>query len=150
MDVYMKDSDEQYTPKWIFDALGVEFNLDVCAPQGGVNYIPAKRHYSLADDSLNQTWDGFVWMNPPFSEGKIWHNKFIEHGNGICLAPMSKSYWFYDVWNRQDLSILMPTPRFKFVKPNGKANSIFMPVILYAIGLQGRQALVRSELGKVR
>ena len=150
MDVDMRDSDEQYTPKWIFDALGVEFDLDVCAPQGGVDYIPAKRHYSLADDSLNQNWDGFVWMNPPFSEGKIWHNKFIEHGNGICLAPMSKSYWFYDLWNMQDLSILMPTPKFKFVKPNGKANSIFMPVVLYAIGLQGRQALVRSELGKVR
>jgi hypothetical protein len=31
----MRDSDEQYTPKWIFDALGVEFDLDVCAPQGG-------------------------------------------------------------------------------------------------------------------
>jgi len=31
----MKDSDEQYTPKWIFDGLNVQFDLDVCAPQGG-------------------------------------------------------------------------------------------------------------------
>lgn len=146
----MRDSDEQYTPKWIFDALGVEFDLDVCAPEGGVNYIPAKKHYSLVDDSLNQIWDGFVWMNPPFSEGKIWHHKFIAHGNGIGLAPMSKSYWFYDIWNRPDVSILMPTPKFKFVKPNGDSNSIFIPVVLYAVGLRGRQALVKSNLGKVR
>lgn len=146
----MRDSDEQYTPKWIFEALGVDFDLDVCAPEGGVDYIPAKKHYSLADDSLNQTWDGFIWMNPPFSEGKIWHQKFISHANGICLAPMSKSYWFYDVWNRDDVSVVMPTPKFKFVKPNGRDNSIFMPVVLYAIGLQGRQALVRSNLSKVR
>ena len=146
----MRDSDEQYTPKWIFEALNVEFDLDVCAPVGGVDYIPAKNHYSLADDSLTQQWVGFVWMNPPFSEGKTWHNKFMAHGNGICLAPMSKSYWFYDVWNTADVSVLMPTPKFKFMKPDGKLNSIFMPVVLYAVGLKGRMALAKSGLGKVR
>jgi hypothetical protein len=144
MDVYMRESDEQYTPKWIFEALNVEFDLDVCAPVGGVDYIPAKNHYSLADDSLNQEWKGFVWMNPPFSEGKIWHHKFI------CLAPMSKSYWFYDIWNNPQVSVLMPTPKFKFMKPNGKPNSIFMPVILYAVGLFGRQTLAKSGLGRIR
>jgi hypothetical protein len=25
-------NDELYTPKWIFDSLGVQFDLDVCAP----------------------------------------------------------------------------------------------------------------------
>jgi hypothetical protein len=146
----MRESDEQYTPAWIFEALNVEFDLDVCAPVGGVDHIPAKNHYSLADDSLAQNWEGFVWMNPPFSEGKIWHEKFIAHGNGICLAPMSKSYWFYDVWNNKDVSVLMPTPKFKFVKPNGKTNSIFMPVVLYAIGIKGRISLVHSNLGRVQ
>jgi hypothetical protein len=146
----MKESDEQYTPKWIFDALDVQFDLDVCAPQGGVDYIPANKHYSLADDSLSQNWEGFVWMNPPFSEGKIWHNKFLLHGNGICLAPMSKSQWFYDVWNNSDISIAMPTPVFKFQKPNGKPNSIFMPVVLYAIGAQGCLALANSNISRIR
>ena len=121
----------------------------MCAT-GGVDYIPATKHYSLADDSLNRNWEGFVWMNPPFSEGKIWHEKFAQHANGICLAPMSKSYWFYDVWNNPSVSVLMPTPKFKFVKPDGKLNSIFMPVILYAIGLKGRTALAKSNLGRIR
>ena len=89
-------------------------------------------------------------MNPPFSEGKIWHNKFLLHGNGICLAPMSKSQWFYDVWNNPDLSIVMPTPVFKFQKPNGKSNSIFMPVVLYAIGVQGCTALANSNISRIR
>ena len=146
----MKESDEQYTPKWIFDALNVQFDLDVCAPQGGVNYIPAKKHYLLTDDSLSQNWEGFVWMNPPFSEGKIWHNKFLLHRNGICLAPMSKSQWFYDVWNNSDISIAMPTPVFKFQKPNGKFNSIFMPVVSYAIGVQGCMALANSNISRIR
>jgi hypothetical protein len=146
----MRDSDEQYTPKFIFDALNVRFDLDVCAPEGGVDWIPAKRHYSLKDDALRQDWDGFVWMNPPFSEGKIWHEKFAAHGNGICIVPMAKSLWFYDMWNRSNVSLLMPKPNVKFVLPNGKTNQIFMPVILAAMGLQGQTALAKSGLGWVR
>jgi hypothetical protein len=146
----MRESDEQYTPSWIFEALNVEFDLDVCAPEGGVDWIPAKNHYSLKDDALKQIWSGFVWMNPPFSEGKPWHEKFAAHGDGICLVPMAKSYWYYELWNRPDVSIMMIRPNMKFVKPNGDANSIFMPVVLAAMGLKGRQALVKSNLGKVR
>jgi len=146
----MKDSDEQYTPRWIFQALNVEFDLDVCAPEGGVDWIPAKRHYSLKDDALAQEWDGFVWMNPPYSEGKIWHEKFAAHGNGICLIPMAKSLWFQELWNKPNISLLMLKPNIKFELPSGKTNQIFMPVILAAIGSKGHQALIDSKLGLVR
>lgn len=146
----MKESDEQYTPKWIFEALNVEFDLDVCAPEGGVDWIPAKNHYSLKDDALAQEWHGFVWMNPPYSEGKVWHEKFAAHGNGICLIPMAKSLWFQELWNRPNISLLMIKPNVKFELPSGKTNQIFMPVILAAIGSKGHQALVDSNLGRVR
>lgn len=146
----MRESDEQYTPKWIFDALNVQFDLDVCAPEGGVEWLPAKKHYSLKDDALAQNWQGFVWMNPPFSEGKIWHEKFAQHGNGICLVPMAKSFWYYELWNRNEANLVMIKPNMKFVKPNGELNSIFMPVVLAAIGKQGCNALHKSQLGKVR
>jgi hypothetical protein len=146
----MRESDEQYTPSWIFEALNVEFDLDVCAPEGGVDWIPAKKHYSLKDDALTQNWEGFVWMNPPYSEGKVWHEKFAAHGNGICLVPMAKSLWFQEMWNRSEVSLLIIKPNVKFVLPSGKTNQIFMPVILGAIGSKGSQALIDSKLGKVR
>ena len=146
----MKESDEQYTPKWIFEALNVEFDLDVCAPEGGVDWIPAKRHYSVKDNALAQEWDGFVWMNPPYSEGRVWHEKFAAHGNGICLIPMAKSLWFQELWNKPNISLLMIKPNVKFELPSGKTNQIFMPVILAAIGSRGYQALVDSNLGRVR
>lgn len=146
----MKESDEQYTPRWIFEALNVEFDLDVCAPEGGVDWIPAKRHYSLKDNALAQEWDGFVWMNPPYSEGRVWHEKFAAHGNGICLIPMAKSLWFQELWNKPNISLLMIKPNVKFELPSGKTNQIFMPVILAAIGSKGYQALVDSNLGRVR
>ena len=146
----MRESDEQYTPRWIFEALNVEFDLDVCAPEGGVDWIPAKNYYSLKDDALTQEWHGFVWMNPPYSEGKVWHEKFAAHGNGICLIPMSKSLWFQEMWNRHNLSLLMIKPNVKFELPNGKTNQIFMPVILAAMGSWGHQVLIDSNLGRVR
>jgi hypothetical protein len=146
----MKERDEQYTPKFIFEALNVEFDLDVCAPEGGVDWIPAKRHYSLKDNALTQDWEGFVWMNPPFSEGKPWHDKFLQHGNGICLVPMSKAYWFQNLWNYVDCSILMPTPHLKFVQIDGSEKGIFIPLVLAALGEKGRTALINSQLGKVR
>jgi hypothetical protein len=49
----------------------------------------------IKSDALKQIC-GFVWMNPPFSEGKPWHEKFAAHGDGICLVPMAKSYWYYE------------------------------------------------------
>jgi len=34
-------SDDYYTPAHIFEALGIEFDLDVASPEGGIPWIPA-------------------------------------------------------------------------------------------------------------
>jgi hypothetical protein len=85
---------EWYTPKWIFDKLDMDFDIDVCAPKGGVEWIPSKKHFSIEDDGLAQEWHGKVWCNPPFMEAGKWMKKFHEHGNGVALCPVSKSKWF--------------------------------------------------------
>ena len=36
-------SDDYYTPAWVFERMGIEFDLDVAAPPGGIPWIPAKR-----------------------------------------------------------------------------------------------------------
>jgi hypothetical protein len=38
------ESDEWYTPAWVFRALGVEFDLDPCSPGAPPSSVPAKRH----------------------------------------------------------------------------------------------------------
>ena len=85
---------EWYTPEWIFDKLKLEFDIDVCAPEGGIDYIPAKKHFSIKDDGLIQKWEGKVWCNPPFCEASKWMKRFHEHGNGVALVPVSKTRWF--------------------------------------------------------
>jgi DNA N-6-adenine-methyltransferase (Dam) len=95
------DDAEWYTPKAVFDAMGVEFDLDVCSPgASAVDWIPAKRHLTKAEDGLARPWSGFVWCNPPHglrNGMQKWIDKFVEHGNGVIMLPgMTCTKWFHD------------------------------------------------------
>jgi phage N-6-adenine-methyltransferase len=81
-------SDEIFTPKWIFDAIGVQFDLDVASSDNPLVQVPTNKFYTINDDSLNQEWIGKVWMNPPFSKVTPWIEKWIDHDNGFCLVPL--------------------------------------------------------------
>jgi hypothetical protein len=140
---------EQYTPKWIFDRMGIEFDLDVAAPIGGAPHVPARRFYSQEDDGLAQAWEGLIWMNPPYSNAKPWVEKFIKHQFGIALLPLSKSQWFWDLWRSADGVLVVPMD-VKFEKGNGKPNSIFMQTGLFAMGMGPLEVLNKSGIGKVR
>lgn len=142
-------NDELYTPKWIFDALGVEFDLDVCAPKDGPLHTPTKRWFSQEDDGLANEWIGRVWMNPPYSKPAPWIDKWLNHGNGFALVPFSKSEWFRKLWNSSSMGVFAQT-NTKFVKPDGKEMQIFMPTALWAIGSQNIMVLNQAKLGRLR
>ena len=144
-----KLSDEQYTPKWIFEEMGVEFDLDVSAPEGGVPWIPAKRYFTEADDGLQQDWAGNVWMNPPFSKVTLWVDKFMENNNGICLLVVSRSKWFQKLWQTAD-GVLNTIPDLKFERPNDmKPNAISFQTFMFAYGEANVEAPHRLG-GRVR
>jgi hypothetical protein len=132
--------DDHYTPKWLFDQLNLEFDLDVAAPLGGVSWIPAKRSYSIEDNGLLQPWDGLIWMNPPYSNPSPWVDKFVEHGNGIALLTISRSYWFEKLW--QNCWAICPTPRaMAFERPDGHKKQIAFQTMLFSMGEVATQAL---------
>ena len=87
---------EWYTPKWIFDELGLEFDLDPASPHDHETFVPAKEKYTIFDNGLIKPWHGMVWMNPPYGR-KIdcWMNRLAHHGNGIALvSSRTDTYWF--------------------------------------------------------
>lgn len=144
-----KPNDEVFTPPEIFTALKLEFDLDVCAPEGGLSWIPAKKSFSIKDDGLSQNWYGRVWMNPPYSAPKLWVDKWVNHGNGLMIAPFSKSHWFMQLWNSSAVMINNPV-NFKFKKSDGSNYSIAFPTAIWAIGETNITALQKSDLGRIR
>lgn len=143
-------SDEWYTPHWVFKELNVTFDVDVCAPVGGTGIVPAPKHYSIDDDGLSQDWDGFVWMNPPYSKPTPWIDKFLAHNNGIALVPFSKSKWFVNLWNNDNVSMIALPPNLKFVRPDGSSKQIFMQCVLVGVGEKALSALQQCSINKVR
>ena len=141
-------TNDYYTPKWLFDAMGLEFDIDVAAPVQGIPWIPAKRWFSQADDGLAQDWGGaLVWMNPPFSNAAPWVKKFIDNGNGIVLVPASRTKWFNQLWVKCDGVLVTPTD-FRFLRPDGKLQTIIILTFLFAFGDLSVKAI--SNIGRVR
>ena len=139
-----RTSDDYWTPKWIFDALGLTFDLDVASPPEGPAHTPCHAYYTQKDDGLTAPWHGLVWMNPPYSKPNLWVQRFTEHANGICLVTFSKSYWFENLWNTAD-ALLLPPIHMSFVQ-----GQIFMPVVMAAYGNTATVALQNSKLGACR
>lgn len=141
--------DDYYTPKRLFDALGLQFDVDVCAPRGGVPWLPASKHYSIIDDGLQQEWLGRVWCNPPYSKPGPWIERMIIHNNGVALVCTSKAAWFQNAWNNAGGVLLLPND-LKFTRPDGAVKGIFMQTVLFGFGAENVEAMRQSNLGFVR
>lgn len=145
-------SDDYYTPRWVFERMGLVFDLDVCAPPGGVEWVPAVRYFDQAADGLAQPWEGRVWMNPPFSGTGPWVDKFIVHGHGVCLVPHSRARWHARLWASSAVLVdvnAQGDSMFKFYKAlTGEYANIYMPVFMAGFGDECVEAIGR--LGVVR
>lgn len=76
---------EWYTPCYIIEALGGEFDLDPCAPTP--EWHTAKKCYTKEDNGLLQPWNGRVFLNPPYKNPEVRYfvRMLADHGNGIAL-----------------------------------------------------------------
>jgi hypothetical protein len=88
---------EHYTPESIIAStvacLG-EIDLDPCSDGGDPPNVPAHAHYTAADDGLVHSWQGRIYMNPPYGrEIGDWVEKLCaEHEGGrvteaVALLP---------------------------------------------------------------
>jgi len=137
-----RTSDDYWTPKWIFDALKLTFDLDVACPPEGPMHTPCNAYYTQAENGLTSPWHGRVFMNPPYSNCSPWVNKWLDHGNGIAIVCVSKSKWADRLWMESD-GIVLLKQNMKFVQ-----GSIPWPTLIAAIGKDNAEALI--ALGKVR
>lgn len=141
------ETDDWYTPRYIFEALGEKFDMDVAAPVEGPRHLDVKHWHS--ENSLDKMWVGFIWMNPPFghqSTRRLWLRKFFDHGSGIALVPdRTSAPWFQEFAPRSD-AILWVSPKIKFERPDGSlGQSPGTGTALLAAGSRAALALKRAS-----
>jgi hypothetical protein len=145
-------SDDWWTPPFIFERLGLVFDLDPCSAGVGLGFVPARKIYTKADDGLAQPWHGLVFCNPPFGgrRGHVpWLVKFPDHANGIAIvrAYTSCDWWHAHVVPRAEL-LLFPRGKTKFHRPDGTIGKApGHGVVLIGMGETACTALRRSGLG---
>lgn len=138
-------SPEWYTPAWIFEAMGVTFDLDPCHPLVRLPWIPATAVMTVETDGLKTPWPAgaFVWMNPPYGkETPAWLAKLVAQGNGVALVfARTDCRWFHEHVAKSDAFLLMDG-RVKFVDENGKeGGSPGSGSMLVAYGQRGVDAI---------
>jgi phage N-6-adenine-methyltransferase len=97
-----QQTDEWSSPRELVepidDAVG-GFDLDPCS---GAERSPfASDTYSKDDDGLSKSWQGTVWVNPPYSEMDAWTEKAIREAERdgvdtvvyLCKGDSSTQWW---------------------------------------------------------
>lgn len=140
-------TDEWYTPAYVFHALGETFDMDVAAPPNGGPHVPADLWISAR--SLEVPWHGFVWMNPPYGGRNAlasWVQKFLDHGDGLALVPdRTSAPWFAPILARAD-AVLFVARKIRFVRPDGSTGSSpGSGSAIFAMGPRGVSALQRAS-----
>lgn len=138
---------EWYTPKWIFDELGIPFDLDPSSPHDMSTNVPATLKYTVFDDGLKKPWIGRVWMNPPYgAETYQWIQRMVEHGNGIALVfSRTDAAWCQEAM-RNASAMLFIAGRIEFVpgKENQhKKSRCGAGTVMFAFGAECATALKR-------
>lgn len=143
--IQVNEGDEWYTPRWLFNALGIQFSMDVCAPLDQTfSSVPADRHLTIEDDGLSQPWEGTIWCNPPYSKPEPWARRLIHHGDGLLLTHMPMNAgWCVDVWEACDAIRLFQA--MEFVRPDGTSQRPGYWLQLAAFGPVATEALARLQ-----
>jgi hypothetical protein len=141
-------TDEWYTPRHVFEAMGVWFDLDVSSPPLDIPAHDYCREW-ISAGGLEAIWRGFVWMNPPFGgrNGLVpWLEKFFAHGNGVALVPDRTSAPWWQIYAAKADAILFVSPKLKFIGADGKpGKSPAQGTALMAAGRTGTMALENAE-----
>jgi hypothetical protein len=118
-DAYQLTRDDCYTPRWVFDAMGLIFDIDVAAPYGGPWYVPARAYFTADDDGLTQPWNGLAWCNPPYSNYAPWADRFARHDRAALMgACVPEVKWLPTVFDAADAIAFISCD---FIRPDRKA-----------------------------
>lgn len=139
---YSSKTDLWSTPQAFFDKVDSEFKftLDACASSFNTK---CHQFFTKEDDGLSKTWNGTVWMNPPYGRmiGKWLQKAYVQALNGatvVCLVPArTDTRWFHDYCARGEIRFIKGRLKFggsKNSAPFPSALVIFRPPAIQTTG----------------
>lgn len=138
---------EWYTPAWIFDALGLKFDMDPASPHDMATPVPAAEKLTVFDDGLRSQWRGLVWLNPPYGrKTELWIRRMIDHGRGLCLVfARTDAKWSQEAMRAASAALFF-AGRIQFIPGNENAHKrsrCGAASVLFAFGDEAAIALKR-------
>jgi phage N-6-adenine-methyltransferase len=99
--VFSHGNDEWSTPQYFFDRINERYQLelDVCATRENAK---CELFYDPDQDGLAVHWAPYrCWMNPPYSQIRLWMAKACEEAQRgalvVCLVPSrTDTAWWHD------------------------------------------------------
>lgn len=144
-DMVAVTKDDCYTPRWVFDAMGLRFDMDVAAPMGGPWHVPCDEYLTAQDDGLVTPWAGTVWCNPPYSAFTRWADKWATHPSGCLMGGYQpETRWTRTVFAAADAVAFVSA---RFTRPDGSTikprHGLF--VAFRGVGLEPARALAAAD-----
>ena len=136
---------EWYTPKEFIDAVHAvldEIDLDPATSEFANQTVQAKKIYTIESNGLDETWEGKVFMNPPFKSEII--NKFVpklinhylknDISEAILLTDSCTETKWYQEALKTASAYCHPKGRLKFYNPLGKIQAPQRPQTFFYFG----------------
>ena len=146
----MKENDEWYTPTEIIRSLG-DFDLDPASSEEAYRLNKsANKYFTAEENGLLQSWNGRVWLNPPYSNPLLQNflRKMAEHNRGIALVfSKIEAKWFHDIVLDNATAVKFLYNRIQFFKPDGtKGTQPRNGSMLVAYGKEDAETLSKNSL----
>lgn len=140
---YNSGNNEWYTPADIIEAARAvmgSIDIDPASNDIAQKVVKAETYYTAETNGLDKTWEGNVWLNPPYASELI--GKFVdklikeqEHYEQaiILVNNATETEWFRKIISIAS-AVCFPKGRVKFYLPDGKTGAPLQGQAILYIG----------------
>jgi len=127
--LHLSESNEWNTPpqyiSMVREVFGGTIDLDPASNAIAQQWISAISYYTIADNGLNFSWEGKIWLNPPYGiEIPRFIDKLLaEYHNGnieeaiVLVRPSISSAWYHLLVEK--FAHCQVRKRIRFIRPDG-------------------------------
>jgi phage N-6-adenine-methyltransferase len=136
-------NNEWYTPKEIIDAARLtmgHIDLDPASNEIAQKIVNAETYYTAETNGLDKTWNGNVWLNPPYASdliGKFADKLVAERTNYrqavVLVNNATETEWFRKIVS-VSAAVCFPKGRVKFYMPDGRTGAPLQGQAIIYIG----------------